>query len=694
MASRVILDVGSRVLMSSGVASVVDVGGQEVTLRLADGTPQAVGWSAFTGCTGSVPRGPAASGPGLEPTWSRLTRAQQGAVLGRLEIVQEVLTGHRSGLGLRAAPDEPRLSFGRAEVSVRRRAEDMAALLRGQPSCPAAESIRKWVAVFEDRGVLGLVDQRWLSSAAAPNLDPVFREILDEEVSRFNGDASVVTNQEVLRRARVAWRERTGRKAGYGSPGAARRYLNRALKGRGTTSAAQRSSSLRHSGGYEQYPALRPGQVVAIDATRADVLVVDPQDGTVHSVEILAALDVASRVVVALRVVAKSADSVDAGLLLYDVMRPFALTVSGTESTGWRWAGMPEALEVGGIFAVPDGQVGVAGPLDGEYPIPAVVPSGIRVDHGSIFTSTLFVATLQRWGIDLMLSRGSRPTDNAHVERFHGTLAGALQRVPGYKGPNVGKRGRKVAAEDLWTVEQLREYLHRWVCLEYHRTRHEGLVVPGHPAVTVTPLQMFDALTESAGRMDLPSDPDLMYQFLPVRWYTVRHHGIEIRNLAYDSPMLNGLRSLPKGAFRARDNKVPFFYDPHDVSRVWLAHPEQGRVVEIPWRGAGLLDGPLTAKTRDALLRQVLQRGGARAVDRGVSEEQVLAELYGLTAAAQDRRKALVAAARLRVADSRADHAQAQAAITAAPGTPAEVVHLDDFDRFLSTPWPDYGQVV
>jgi putative transposase len=68
--------------------------------------------------------------------------------------------------------------------------------------------------------------------------------------------------------------------------------------------------------GTQHYPAIRPGQVVAIDATRADNRVFDSLTGRAFSVEILTALDVATRVVLALRVVPRSANGIDAGLLL------------------------------------------------------------------------------------------------------------------------------------------------------------------------------------------------------------------------------------------------------------------------------------------------------------------------------------------------------------------------------------------
>ena len=61
--------------------------------------------------------------------------------------------------------------------------------------------------------------------------------------------------------------------------------------------------------------------------------------------EILTAIDVATRVILALRVVPRSANGLEAGLLVYGVCRPFSLTVAGTTVSDWRWVGLPAQLD-------------------------------------------------------------------------------------------------------------------------------------------------------------------------------------------------------------------------------------------------------------------------------------------------------------------------------------------------------------
>ena len=173
---------------------------------------------------------------------------------------------------------------------------------------------------------------------------------------------------------------------------------------------------------------------MAIDVTRADNLVWDQWSQKVVSVEIITALDVASRVVLAMRVVPRSADSHTAGLILYDVLRSFAMAIEPDEVHDWRWVGVPETV---GLLpdAVSEAEsISRAGaPLIGDHEIPAVLPESIRADHGSIFTSAHFRNLCERFQINLLLSRGKKPTDNAFVERWPETLQRGLQQVHGHK---------------------------------------------------------------------------------------------------------------------------------------------------------------------------------------------------------------------------------------------------------------------
>ena len=213
------------------------------------------------------------------------------------------------------------------------------------------------------------------------------------------------------------------------------------------------------------------------------------------------------------------------------------------------------------------------------------------------------------------------------------------------------------------TAHELQEHLRRFVALDYHRTWHTGLVLPGDPTARLCPLEMWDAMVEATGRIDVPQRPDLIYQFLPVRWGTINHAGVEFRDMTYDSPVLNDYRRVPTGYFRTADRAAPFYVDPHDMSRIWFRDPQSNRVEPVEWRGAHRTQAPMTEMIVDAARRRIRDRGGNAVLKRGSATRQILDELTELTTASTDRKwKAKLAAATRRVEQSRMDHDEAQRA--------------------------------
>lgn len=614
----------------------------------------------------------------LSPRWESLSASAQRTATGRLEVVLEILTGYRYGFAALACSGEPREAFSPTRT-LTQRATSMARQLRLEKDLdrdhvirvargelldrsPGVTTLLNWVRAYRAEGLWGLVDSRATRvSAGDAALPDLFKELANAEFRLLDGDISTVNvrtmEERIQRRAQAQGKtldypQRRGQK-----------YLSALMSERGRGTRAQRSRSMRDTAGYQHYPAMRPGQVVAIDATRADVLVWDDLHERSFSVEILTALDVATRCVLGLRVVPKSASAIDASLLLYDVMRPFQLHVDGSTITDWRWAGIPEAVDFNceGLHEAP---------LDGTHSIPSVHPDAIRCDHGTIFVGEHFTRLLNDLGIDLMLSRGTRPTDNTHVERWHETLQRALQDLPGYKGRSPFERGRLVGRSDnergqkLLTATELERFLRAWVALDYHRTPHSGLVISGATNARHTPLSMFDALTSITGRLDVAQSPDLVYQFLPIRWATIRHDGVRIANLTYDDAVLNEFRHLQPGAFRNEDRAAPFFVDPRDLSRVWFRHPATGQVHPINWRGAWRLNAPLTQTVLQRVREQVRARGGNAALGRRGATDEIIRSLNSLMAAqASVADKAMWSAARVRVDASQRDHLEAQLAL-------------------------------
>lgn len=721
---RISLRVGERVLLPTGLGVVAGVNRDGYSIAHADGAVVDTPWTELAPPAVLHPDGERAIHRQLSPWWEMMEETTRQQAKGRLEVVMEITTGFRDGLPELARDGEPFAPYGSSfGSSLHQRCLRMAdelnrerdgnrshqrRILEGElkDASVSVSTIRNWLVAHEQRGLLGLVDgRRMRRSLGFEVLDPDFRAAILEIVETFDGDPSAVNNKEILRRARVAMK--ASGKVGYPQPArAAGEYVSWLFKERGQSTRAHRTNAIRGSSGKTHFPALRPGQVIAIDATRADVLVWDPLHERAMSVEVLTALDVATRCILACRVAPKSADAVDAGLLLYDVMRPFHLVVEGTQVSDWRWAGVPTTVDFSGVDVVTErGPLAPSGTLQGEHTIPAVFPEAIRCDHGSIFVSNHFRSLCDDLGIEILLSRGRRPSDNAHGERIHLTYDAFWQQLPGYKSNNVAGRGRKVEQEPLYTAAELEVLLRRWIALDYHQTWHEGIAVPGAlgapgvPGARLTPIECFDALLEVTGRIDLPVFGP--YAFLPIRWGTVRHGGVEFNNLVYDSARLDDFRNVRTGQYRSKDRAMPFFQDPHDVSRIWWMDPDTEVVHEIPWRGRDRLEAPMTDAVLQSVRRRISARGGNLALNKRSTEDLLLKELTQLmTEPPTQESRALLSAAARRVELSERDHTEA-----------FDAARVHEFSDGVVTPlrrrkaeepvlgydvdeeWPDYDEI-
>ena len=715
--TRQTLEVGARILMPTGMGILTAITARNYTVSDVSGSEYTVPWEELRSARRTDNDTLAATHAALLPWWDSLPAKTQEDALLRLEVVHLIETGFRDGFIELARPDEPQWPFDPSErQSLNTKAQHAANILTQARTLDArnhhrkaygdikstavsAATVKRWVRKWKKEGIAGLVDHR--SDRATADFDrvsPLYRAAAERQIATLQGDSSAVSQRELHRRIRLDLKRRGQDDC---SPARATdRYLSELMRANGKTPRAHRSRKLREVAGDKWYPAIRPGQVVAIDATRCDNLVYDEFDGTARSVQILSAIDVKTRVVLACRVCPMDANNTDLAMLLYDILRPFHMLVEGTTVDHWRWAGLPGAIDLSDSHAVfpgrGRGRRTVKGrPLDGIHTIPSVMPDGVRVDRGSINVSKQTQLLLQQLGVDLLPNRGGKSNDNAHIERWWETIQAAVQQIPGYKGRNPSQRGLLAADEPLLTASQLETTLRRWIALSYHRDPHSGLTLPEAPDVKLSPLEMFDCALEATGRIDVPQRHDLLYQFLPVVWLTPTPTGVEHKNLVYSSELVRQYGSTHTGQFRPEDRAMPFFVDANDLSQLWFPHPETGTITEVPWRGRDLTAAPMTEKVMDAVTAKVRRRGGRDSLSRETSSEEILDQLGQLMDARDS--KAVVArqmyAARLRVEASVVEHAQAAAAapavatLAAPTDINASLPPQPDVDDDI---WPDY----
>ncbi|MCE1179880.1 MAG: hypothetical protein LWW86_12755 [Micrococcales bacterium] len=757
MSVRVPLYVGASILFPEGPRLVCELTQAGYVTRDVTGREEQVSWQDVQPAREILDGRVDAIAEPLASTFASLSLDGQQEALDRQEVVLTILTGYANGHAALARPGEPFTAFDPVnglsnarkfaamaqhlahEADVDRRQRRALEEGRRAPGARlkavSPRAIANWHRDYTqdiNGGLLALIDgRRRRHYRTFDNLDAEIKRVADQVASRMDGTLSILSIDELYRRTRLALKAEGLHDLAV-PEATLRGYLRHLGKVNGSTTGAQVSHKLRGVLALSAYPALRPGQVVAIDATRADTFCVDPWTGKVISVEILTAIDICTRVVLALRVVPRSASTVEAGLLLYDVLRPFSQVVEAGRADDWRWAGVPEAIGPIGE-AVAHAEKLSGRPLIGEHAIPGLLPEAVRADKGSIFTSGHFRRICDSLDIHLLHSRGKKATDNAFVERWHETLQRCLQMLAGHKGRNVAQRGQdagKVVYENGQahfkgdgpglTPRELEVRLREFISTDYHRTRHEGLtVVDRHinqssTAAGFTPLEVFDALLAATGRLHVLQRPDLMYDLLPTMWLTIRHDGVEYKNLTFDCAALDEFRAVPQGFFRDQDRAALFFYDPRDLSNLWFRHPTTTEIHQVPWRRSFQLSSPMTEVVLDEARTLVRRRGGRNTpINRKTIQDEILAVINDI--ASIDRLRAnpdlsdwarSLPAAHMRVSRSQFDHheaAQAAARTThgaspnptgppPAPSAAAPAAEAFDPSEYAWPPLDDEGQ--
>jgi len=723
------LHMGARVLMAFGPAVVDDVGRHGVTVKDALGENQFVRWDKLA-LAGIGEHGVDAVHLSLQPWWNSLDPVIRAEAIARLEVVLETLTSFQDGHPLMAREGEPFYPFGEGfGVSLTKRVEAMARQLTFEygvdrqrvrrlladevaRNSVSPNTIRAWIRAWRRDGLRGLVDGRKTKNRQGFEvIDPRLVRIADEEFAQFDGNKSKVNLVEIERRILVRLKEESIDDIDLPQR-ITQQYLSTRYAALGDTTRQHKSAVLRRNASRCNYPATHPGHF-AVDVTRADNLVWDDVYERVYSVEIITIISIPSRVAVACRVVPRSANTLEIALALYDAIRPFSMLVEGeTSIDDFRWCGIPASLDFGdNPVTAHESRVRTDRTIIGRHVKPGITPVSLRADNGSIFLSAHLRALLLDWGVDLMPSRAGRPIDNNIVERWHDRLQAAYQSFgngAGFKGRAVHERGRFVGwvgFEPLGSWRELQQHLHRFIAIDYHRNRHGGVKIPGVEDGNFTPLERHDMLMTITGRLLVPQHPDLIFSLLPEKWLTPGNGGIAFRGLTYDGDILDEIRGVRPGTYRAKDSKVPFLYDPRDRGRLWHRSTHDDRIYELGWRDAHLLDAPLTDVVIKAARDLIADRGGNNVVSRRNVTREIVTAITQLTTAPTDEEwRGKLIRSRMRHDQASIDYAEADAArqllegqaagglprilranTTAAAGEPQDDLVID-FDA----PLPDY----
>lgn len=385
-------------------------------------------------------------------------------------------------------------------------------------------------------------------------------------------------------------------------------------------------------------PASRPFELLQIDHTLADLIIVDE----IHRKPIgrpwlTLAIDVFSRVIAGYYVTLEAPSSLSVALCLAHAVSDKApwLTRLGIEAA---W--------------------------------PCGLPEAVHVDNAAEFHAAALVRGCEEHGIIINYRPVATPHYGGHVERLVGTMMGEVHLLPGTTFSDAAERGSYDSENRaVMTLAEFDTWLARQIAILYHGGLHRG--------IERTPLGAWRDAVLANGPVRRVPDPDrLRIDFLPAEHRRPRRDGVELFKIGYWHD------ALPTLAARSRD-KLPIRYDPRDLSRVWLRPPGEDDYLELRYKD--LRRPPVTLWEWRAARKHLLAQG-RREVDAIArfeaveAQRRLLAEAAARTKAARrlSQRTAYASAGAARSSDVGSDRDGADA-----PGIdysqPPEILDVEEW---------------
>ena len=511
---------------------------------------------------------------------SQLHEDERRKILERAGHVREVLTGYRSGCRELAGEGEPRPEYAPGRPLEAKYAAKAAEL------GVAARSVRRWVAEFREHGEAGLAPKKGPARKSRVTADDRWVETALEVMVEHTRE-SKPSRTMVIERTRARVIARFGPEVVPQPSRATAFRLLAELEDRHPlfrlSTKRNRDIADRPEGAYGKLRPTRPGEYLLMDSTRLDVFAFDPLTLRWVQAELSVGMDWYTRCITGIRLTPVSTKAVDVSAVLYQCFRPRSAGRDWPRRAVWPEHGIPGTVLVD-VEAV-----------DGPgFASPPLVPETLVVDHGKVYVSEHLTSVCRRMGISIQPARLRTGRDKGPVERYFRTLReGLLQALPGYKGPDIHSRGERPEDDAFFFLDELEAIIREWTAVVYHCRSHASLVDPGLPGLRMSPAKMFEHGMARAGYIEAPREPDLAFEFLPTKWRTIQHYGVEIDRRRY-----NGAGLPRRGAKSPYDGPVkngwPFQVDPDDISRIYFRDPDSRRWNTLVWEHAPAARMPLS----------------------------------------------------------------------------------------------------
>ncbi|BBY08938.1 Mu transposase C-terminal domain-containing protein [Mycobacterium noviomagense] len=474
-----------------------------------------------------------------------------------------------------------------------------------QAGTPIGErSLKRYLSAYRRNGLAGLIDRRRTRQrTVAGRTDQRIIALLETAIAGQT-DLSTGTRDRVINQVRI---EATKQEIPLPSRATMYRALsalerNRHPFGNATTRRTQANRPARSWG--RQAPS-RPGELVEIDSTPLDLMVVNP-DGSTGRVDLTMALDIATRTALAaiLRPVATKA--VDAAVLLARALTPIPMQPGWAASLAFSRSILPQGMI--------DGDDAVKARIAAK---PVIVPDSITIDRGKVFVGSTFLSACERLQISIIKAAPRTPTDKPHIERaFAAINSGFTQYLAGYVGPNVVRRGTDPGVDAQWTLAEVQNLLDLWIVSVWQNRPHSGLRHPAMPRKELTPNEAYAALSGIAPAVNVALTTDDYIGLLPIDWRSIQPYGVNFAGLHYDSSGLHEYRGVSSGLPEPARGRWEIRFDPYRMNEIFIRDHKRGRWIHAEWTMAKQALAPFSLDVLNAARSAAAKRGsGGAGVD-------------------------------------------------------------------------------
>lgn len=252
--------------------------------------------------------------------------------------------------------------------------------------------------------------------------------------------------------------------------------------------------------------------------------------------------------------------------------------------------------------------------VSGDWPVWGVM-NVVHSDNGKEFRGAALERGCDEYAIDLQWRPPLRPHYGGHIERYMGTLANQIHKLPGTTFSNPRHRAKYDSeAESALTLKEFEYQLVEFIVNVYHQRNHSELGMPPRKKWELGILG--NATSPGIGILPVPTDPvKLLLDFLPFFERSVQQYGIQIDLINYYDPVLDPyINSVDPNNPNAR-RQFLVRRDPRDISKIFFFDPIAKAYFPIPYANVG--HPPISAWELKEV-RRTLKEQGKHDVDEDV----------------------------------------------------------------------------